>query len=98
MPHSAGCHCLTLLALLLCRLSVRAVDDRIYVLKQINLSGMSIAEQNACVHEVQLLASIDSEYVVRYYDSFIDAGSLCIIMEYCANGDLHQLIKVRTTR
>jgi NIMA (never in mitosis gene a)-related kinase len=64
------------------------------VLKQINISVLSEKEQRECIGEVQLLASVDSPYVVRYYDSFIEEGSLHIIMEYCARGDLHQRLRV----
>ena len=47
------------------------VDGQLYVLKQISLRNLSIKEQTACVTEVRLLAAVDSEYIVRYYDSFI---------------------------
>ena len=45
------------------------------------------------INEVKLLASMDSPYVVRYYDSFINKDNLSIIMEFCNKGDLQRLIK-----
>lgn len=80
-------------------LSLSPVDDSIYVLKQIPLAHLSVREQQACITEVRLLAAIDSQYVVRYYDSFIstsgEEGVLNIVQEYCEEGDLQQLLKVR---
>lgn len=35
-----------------------------------------------------LQAALEHEHVVRYYDSFIERGVLCIVMEYCNRGDL----------
>jgi serine/threonine protein kinase len=67
------------------------------VLKQINTSGLSAKEQRECIGEVQLLASVGSPYVVRFEDSFIEEGSLHILMEYCAKGDLHQRLRVSAT-
>jgi serine/threonine protein kinase len=45
------------------------------------------------INEVKLLASMDSPFVVRYYDSFINKDNLAIIMEFCNKGDLQRLIK-----
>lgn len=74
------------------------MDDRIYVLKQICIGGLSLKEQRDCVVEVRLLASLDSPFVVRYFDSFLDgeqsASTLNIIMEFCEKGDLQQRLKV----
>jgi serine/threonine protein kinase len=39
------------------------------------------------------MASLNHVNVVRYYDSFIDDGSLNIIMSYCDRGDLQTLLK-----
>jgi NIMA (never in mitosis gene a)-related kinase 1/4/5 len=44
--------------------------------------------------EARMLARIDSPYVIRYYDCFIEGLMLNIVMEYAAKGSLHQMIKV----
>ena len=72
----------------------RIVDNNIYVLKQINMSGMSNKEQDAAINECRILATLNSPHVVQYYDSFLEASALYIIMEFCANGDLHKYLKV----
>jgi len=45
------------------------------------------------IREVTVLASINSEYIVRYMDSFIEDSMLYLIMEYCERGDLSNFIK-----
>ena len=43
--------------------------------------------------EAKLLSSIKSNYVVKYFDSFIDNHNLNILMEYCDGGDLYQYLE-----
>lgn len=47
-----------------------------------------MAANATTLNEVSLLASVQSPYVVRYRDSFIEGGNLHLIMEYCEKGDL----------
>ncbi|EOD31441.1 serine/threonine protein kinase, partial [Emiliania huxleyi CCMP1516] len=44
--------------------------------------------QRTVLSEVRLLASIRHDNVVGYLESFIEAGSLHIVMELCDGGDL----------
>lgn len=69
------------------------MDGLVYVMKQIVIADMSPAEQRASISEVHIMAALDSPYVVHYYDSFIEGGTLCIIMEYCDRGDLQRVIR-----
>ncbi len=70
----------------------RRQDDRNYVLKTIPIADLPEKEQNEAINEVRLLASIESLYVVRYYDSFVEADTLHIVMEHCDRGDLKALL------
>jgi NIMA (never in mitosis gene a)-related kinase 1/4/5 len=45
------------------------------------------------INEVNILSKMESPYIVKYYDSFIEKNYLNIIMEYCEGGDLYNLIK-----
>ncbi|EQD26149.1 Serine/threonine protein kinase-related domain protein, partial [mine drainage metagenome] len=45
-------------------------------------------QRKEAVHEATILSAIDSPYIVKYYDSFIEKSTINIIMEYCENGDL----------
>ncbi len=65
------------------------------MLKQIDTAPLNAKEQSDAITEVHVLAALDSPYVVRYYDSFLDGGCLNIVMEYCAGGDLHKKLKVQ---
>ena len=52
----------------------RLADNQIYVLKQIQLADMTRKEKAESINEVKILASMDSPYVVKYYDSFMEAS------------------------
>lgn len=40
------------------------------------------------MEEISILGSLSSLYVVGYVDSFVSSTKVCIIMEFCENGDL----------
>jgi NIMA (never in mitosis gene a)-related kinase len=71
----------------------RLADGRTYVIKVIYIAELAPKAQRDAVNEVHVMASLDSPFVVRYFDSFIEAGSLHIVMEYCACGDLQRLVR-----
>ena len=66
----------------------RINDPLIYVIKQICLNGLTDTQINQVKTEAKLLSLIRSNYVVKYYDSFLENQDLNIVMEYCDNGDL----------
>jgi NIMA (never in mitosis gene a)-related kinase 1/4/5 len=59
----------------------------------VRIVELTLAEQKGAINEVKILSVLDSPFVVKYYDSFIDTDSLHIVMEYCNHGDLQTLIK-----
>ncbi len=45
--------------------------------------------QECALNEVRILASLTSPYIVSYKEAFIgENDQLCIIMEFCPNGDI----------
>ena len=66
-------------------------ENIIYVLKQIPLNNATDIE--SIKNEATILSSLNSEYVVKYYESFIEDNKLNIIMEYCEGGDLSTYMK-----
>ena len=74
------------------------MDGSVYVIKQVKILAMSRKEQEAAINEVRILASLDSPYVIKYYDSFIDGDSLNIVMELAEHGNLSTFLKVRCRR
>ena len=49
-------------------------------------------KQESALNEVRLLASLQNDFTVSFKEAFLDDSYLCIIMEYCPNGDLSQKI------
>ncbi len=71
----------------------RIGDGLIYVIKNVRIKELSKKEQIEAINEVKILAPLNSKYIVRYYDSFIDSESLNIVMEYCDKGDLQRMLR-----
>ena len=42
--------------------------------------------------EATILSSLNSEYIVKYYESFVEGINLNIIMEFCDGGDLSKFL------
>jgi len=66
--------------------------NKIYVIKQIPLFNLTQEEISNVKLEAKILKTINSKYVVKYYDSFLENNHLNIVMEYCNGGDLGQYI------
>lgn len=58
------------------------------VIKKISLLDLSSFEIEEFKQEARILASINSPYITKHYESFIDNDNLIIVMEYCEGGDL----------
>lgn len=71
----------------------RAPDGKDVVVKVIDTRRMNNKERKASMNEVKVLSSLKHPYVVRYYDSFLSAGKLCIVMQFAEKGDLYSRIK-----
>jgi NIMA (never in mitosis gene a)-related kinase 1/4/5 len=44
---------------------------------------------------LQLLKALKHPNIVSYRESFLVAGNLCIVMDFCAQGDLHSILEKR---
>ena len=58
-------------------------DNSFYVIKKILLKNLKEEEIKKIKNEADILASLDSENIVKCYDSFSNKDSFNIIMEYC---------------
>ena len=72
---------------------INEYESMIYVIKQISLNGLSKQQINQVYSEAKILSLINSKYVVKYRESFVDGEDLDIVMEYCDNGDLCNFLK-----
>jgi NIMA (never in mitosis gene a)-related kinase len=75
----------------------RINDPLIYVIKQISLNGLTEEQINQVYKEAKILSLIKSNYVVKYYESFLENQDLNIVMEYCDNGDLCNYLNMQKT-
>jgi NIMA (never in mitosis gene a)-related kinase len=72
----------------------RIQDQEIYALKKVKLEKLSAKEKENAINEVRILASLKHPNVVQYREAFIDhdSNSLCIITEFCEDGDVFKKI------
>ncbi|MCQ2818018.1 MAG: serine/threonine-protein kinase Nek [archaeon] len=69
-------------------------SNDIYVLKEILINGDEDEETLKQIKsESTLLSQLNSNYIIKYYDSFTSPKTINIITEYCENGDLDAYIK-----
>eukprot|EP01084_Bolivina_argentea_P110555 197372_1 len=66
-----------------------------YVIKRINLDGLSVNDTKSAIQESELLRHLSSPCIVKYIDSFVTNSHLAIIMEYCDGGDLSSQVSKR---
>jgi serine/threonine protein kinase len=50
-------------------------------------------EAEECYQEISFMDRLTSPFIVSLDSNFLDGDSIFIVMEYCANGDLSNLIK-----
>jgi NIMA (never in mitosis gene a)-related kinase 1/4/5 len=57
---------------------------------QVRISNLKEKEKENALNEVRLLASISSDFIIKYKEAFFDSPSntLCIVIEYADGGDL----------
>ena len=67
-------------------------NNSIYVIKKIKLKNVKKDELKLIKNEAEILSILNSENIVKYFDSFEDNESFNIIMEYCDGLDLRKYI------
>lgn len=73
---------------------LRKDDHTEYALKKVKIQNLSDREKENALNEVRILASIKNPFVAAYKEAFFDenSSSLCIVMDYCDDGDVFQRI------
>uniref|UniRef100_A0A7S4VTK5 non-specific serine/threonine protein kinase n=1 Tax=Alexandrium monilatum TaxID=311494 RepID=A0A7S4VTK5_9DINO len=70
----------------------RRQDGHACACKRIALGPLSESLRRKALQEAELLRELDSPYVVKYLDSFLDGEELCIVTELCEGGTLAGLL------
>lgn len=68
-------------------------NSKEYVIKESKYDLSSEDEKEDALREVQALITFNSEYIVKYIDSFFIGQKLYIVTEYCPGGDLFNFIR-----
>ena len=73
----------------------RILDGKTYALKSISISKLKKKEFCNALNEIRIYASVDSPFVVKYREDYLDqiTKNLCLVMEYAPDGDLSYLMK-----
>jgi serine/threonine protein kinase len=66
---------------------------KLVALKDINISELSTDEIDRLINEISIQKCNTSDYIIKYYDSFVDNEHVYIISELAINGDLQTLIR-----
>uniref|UniRef100_A0A663MFV2 Serine/threonine-protein kinase Nek11 n=1 Tax=Athene cunicularia TaxID=194338 RepID=A0A663MFV2_ATHCN len=66
----------------------KAKQEELKVLKEISVGDLKPNETVEANLEAQLLSKLDHPAIVKFYASFVERDSFCIITEYCEGGDL----------
>jgi len=57
---------------------IRNTDNKVYALKKVKLPNLSEKERLNALNEVRILASIKSNFVASYKESFFDDAEQCL--------------------
>jgi surface protein len=69
------------------------INNKYYALKKIRVREMKKEERDKCIEEANILSSLNSEYIVKFYNSYIEKDNFNIIMEYAGDVNLKTFIK-----
>ena len=64
-----------------------------YAIKRISVEGKTEEEIKKLKKEATILKAINSAYVVKCYDSFVEDLYLYIVLQYCSHGTLRDFLQ-----
>lgn len=67
-------------------------QGKLCVIKTIDITRLDKDQQGDAVNEVKVLSSLKHPYIVAYHESFVENGTLSIVMDYAQGGDLAKRI------
>lgn len=69
------------------------LEGNYYVTKVINVEKVPQEVGLEALKEIEFMQSLDSPYIVGYFESFIENQMINIVIEYCPYGDLNTLVQ-----
>lgn len=66
----------------------RCRDGRCFALKEVPIGYLGAAEQRRVLEELRLHKAFDCPFVVRYFTSWMQDDTACLLLEYVENGSL----------
>lgn len=69
------------------------LKDHNYVIKVIDVAKVPEEIGMEALQEIETMGTLESPYIVGYYDSFIEDQKINIVIEYCPLGDLNSYIE-----
>ncbi|CAG2110910.1 unnamed protein product, partial [Medioppia subpectinata] len=60
------------------------LDDKMYAIKRVQFEDFSEEKRLTVLNEAKSLAKLDSDFVVKYYHSWLESNHLFIQMEFCS--------------
>ncbi|XP_052815057.1 serine/threonine-protein kinase Nek4-like [Mya arenaria] len=64
-----------------------------YAMKIMQIGKMEPEEVTLALQEIKLLSDLNHENILAYVEAFPQDGCLCIVTEFCSNGDLSDYIE-----
>ena len=71
----------------------KTATDEFYALKKLKRQSVNKRLQDLITNEIKLLSAISNPFVLTMKESFSTQHYIYIVMEYCAGGDLENLLK-----
>ncbi|EMP30700.1 Serine/threonine-protein kinase Nek9 [Chelonia mydas] len=68
------------------------MDDSLVVWKEVDLARLSEKERPDALNEIVILALLQHDNIIAYYNHFMDNTTLLIELEYCNGGNLYDKI------
>lgn len=59
------------------------INDQLKCIKVLNVATTNRNELKEIIREENVLSQMDNPYIVKYYESFINNDTICIVTEYC---------------
>jgi len=68
-------------------------QNKDYAMKKVNLIGITNNQKKYILSELKIISEHNSNFIIKFYNAFVQDDYMCIVMEYCSKGTLENYIK-----